>query len=1317
METTKILVNNFGAAVSCMTSNKQIKFLIRLQGGEFRCPAAGTTDTHPESYLSNNPTVSLGDLSYTTTARRQHHRFRFTVAENSIDRVRVALQKGPVPYTDYPGAKQKQQNVAFVFTGQGAAYHSLASELYAHSTQFQADIKQFECIAQQQGYPSFLSLIDGNLTDITSLSTVQVQLGLVCIQVALARLYSSWGIKPSFVIGHSLGEYAALQVAGVLSMNDMIFLVGHRANLLEKRCDRNTHSMLVVAASCAQVSPMPDELAGRVELACVNSPTETVFSGEAQAIDQLEAHIITRQVRCKKLLLRYAFHSSQMDSILDELEEAAQAVMMGTPRISIISAVTGRVLGPDDHVNGAYLRHHCRQPVRFSTALEAAEKSGDLDLSTVAFIELGPHPISSGMIKATLGRNARSLPTLVRDMNPWEVAVKSLARLHDWGLGVNWGEFHREFEKNYCLLYLPRYEFDNQNYWIQYVNDWSLRKGDPLPTSEAGIETQAKPKLTSSVHRVVEKKTGSSTKQTVIYESDLWEPLLHSALCSHRVNGCELSPSSAYADIALTVTNHIVHNSISREICGLVLSDLAIHQPLIIKPAGEDRVLRIYAQQNKETETVQVEYASCSPDLGNRTTHAVCNVHYGTNDKWYKRWLRGFHFIQDRIDALEARVGRGEVSKIGTSVAYRLFKSVVDYAPGYRRMDAILFSSESLEGSATVKLEIQKCDEGFMCSPYWLDSMAHLSGFIMNANPIIDTDEVVYVSRGWESMGLFKPLLPDTRHQTYVKMCHTDKTMVSGDVWVLREGELVGVISGVQFQRVARAVLNVLLPNPIPNQRESMPRVDTSAPGIKGMGTVKPKREMVGKDSVLGVLANHLGIDPSEISYDDVLPEIGLDSLASLTLIASLQKLLGLYISHHQLDGCSTVSQLIDVVLEAQHSSSLVHDSENSSGQICGTPSTSTIYNPTPNSPGNRTVDTIRALIVEETGISGDELDPRTELSELGLDSLMKLTVLGRAREVGLDLPVDFFLKHKNMDDIVHAYCRSGSYSSMESGSGSALDQDLGCQIYEDKPRKDEESAPIVPLQSRRDTPNVRRLFLLPDSAGSPVPYSALGELHHTIEVYGLVCPFINKPDGYPSRLEDTVRHYVTAIRDCQPRGPYYLGGWSAGGILAFEVMKQLHDAGEETRSLIIIDSPCPSTLPPMPPSLIESLKMNGIFDGIASEKCDQLAKNFHAIVDQLSSYQWTSFVASKQAPETLIVHAEDGLSERFEALRLQGGDSPIHRWLLEKRTDFGPLGWENLLPSEKISTVSTGGDHFSMMQPPNVGSCPEIDRIVLVFG
>ena len=191
-----------------------------------------------QAFIDKTPNVDLASISYTSTARRLHYSYRASFAVSSTKELSAKLislgNEGGSPISPDP------PQVAFAFTGQGSQYANMGRQLFETSKRFRSDLEDFDKLAQIQGFPSFLVLVNGTNEDLKTLSPVITQLGMACIQMALVHLWTSWGLKPRVVIGHSLGEYAALYAAGVLCAADAIFLVGARALRLEAECTRDT---------------------------------------------------------------------------------------------------------------------------------------------------------------------------------------------------------------------------------------------------------------------------------------------------------------------------------------------------------------------------------------------------------------------------------------------------------------------------------------------------------------------------------------------------------------------------------------------------------------------------------------------------------------------------------------------------------------------------------------------------------------------------------------------------------------------------------------------------------------------------------------------------------------------------------------------------------------------------------------------------------------------------------------------------------------------------------------------------------------------
>lgn len=497
------------------------------------------------SYVEENPEMSLSSLSYTTCARRIHHNYRVAIAVNSINELKgplsATLKETPTPISSIA------PKVGFVFTGQGAFYPSLGRQLFQDSPSFRTDITDMDNIVVGQGLPSILAVVGGTVSDedAGSLSPVVTQIATTCVQMALAKLWNVWGLKPDVVLGHSLGEYAALNAAGILSVSDTIHLVGQRAKLLQDECTSGTHAMLAVKASLPSVQSAAN--GAPFQIACINAELETVLAGTIQEIDALSKTLTAAGLKNMRLNVPFAFHSSQVDRILDSFKDIASAALYDSPSVPIISPLLGKVITDGGAVDPEYLRRHARETVNFMGALQAAHEEVLIDEKTV-WIEIGPHPICSGMIKSTLpGTHVNA--SLNKNQEAWRTLAESLSSIHCTGLSIDWTEVNREFGESHQLLDLPTYSFDNKNYWIDYVNDWCLTKGDGPQTKaiEGAPETlgpwERKSKLsTSSVHVILEEHF-EDNKGKLVVQSDIHEDIFGTAISGHSVNGAGLCPS------------------------------------------------------------------------------------------------------------------------------------------------------------------------------------------------------------------------------------------------------------------------------------------------------------------------------------------------------------------------------------------------------------------------------------------------------------------------------------------------------------------------------------------------------------------------------------------------------------------------------------------------------------------------------------------------------------------------------------------------------------------------------------------------------
>lgn len=487
---------------------------------------------------SRRGTDVLAQLSYTTTARRMHHPFRFSTVAANLDDLESELQTAS-SQAEFARTRSVTPAVAFVFSGQGAQYLGMGQHLFESNTVFRVEILRYNQMCINQGYGSVLPIIAGDLETLPSNPTV-VQLATTCLQMALASLWESLGIKPDILLGHSLGHYAALKSAGVLSATDVIHLVGARAQLLERKCSEGTHSMLAIRATLEQLQPLLNSVDH--EIACINGPKEVVVSGEAGRISELSDKLANHHIKATCLVVPYAFHSSQVDNILDDFEKIASGVVFNPPHTPIMSALLAETVhaGEDNVFGPRYLRRHCRETVLFKQSLERA-RSEDLVQKDTVWIEIGPHTHCSSFLKSTLGSETVTVPSLRRDDDGWKVLATSLSLLYQAGLPIDWNEFHRPFGASHHVLPLPTYSWDNKTYWIQYEHNWTLTKGD-APALSTGLRDPPSGLSTASVQEILHQNVDGSVV-TILAQSDFASSQLSQVAHGHRVNGVKLCTS------------------------------------------------------------------------------------------------------------------------------------------------------------------------------------------------------------------------------------------------------------------------------------------------------------------------------------------------------------------------------------------------------------------------------------------------------------------------------------------------------------------------------------------------------------------------------------------------------------------------------------------------------------------------------------------------------------------------------------------------------------------------------------------------------
>ena len=500
------------------------------------------------AYLDAHGTeIRLADLAYTTTARRYQYGYRVALAATSdIAHLKKQLHAQLATINDLrPVDKSGPPPVVFAFTGQGASTKSMSLELYHDVPSFREHVQHLDAIAQAQGFPPLIPALDGSHPEDHAHSPVVTQLALVCTGIALAKYWASIGIKPDAVVGHSLGEFAALHVAGVVTAHEAIFMAGQRAQLLQENCQIGSHAMMAVRASLAEIVESANSANHPYTVACLNGPSDTVLSGTTEDMAKVGNVLESAGYRCIKLDVAFAFHSAQTDPILDAFESACKSVVFQEPKLPVISPLLGNVVFDGRTLNATYMRRGTRESVDFFSAIEDAHNVSTVYEETV-WIEIGPHPVCTGFIKSIMSTKCDlvAAPSMRRGDSNWKTLAESMAVLHQAGLPIDWNEFHRPFEPSLRLLDLPTYAWNERNYWLQYNGDWCLTKGNTFYDAEKNAVNQATSfaavttEVSTSVVQQIIAVDLNGPAGVVVMQSDLMQPDFLAAANGHRMNDC-----------------------------------------------------------------------------------------------------------------------------------------------------------------------------------------------------------------------------------------------------------------------------------------------------------------------------------------------------------------------------------------------------------------------------------------------------------------------------------------------------------------------------------------------------------------------------------------------------------------------------------------------------------------------------------------------------------------------------------------------------------------------------------------------------------
>jgi len=427
-----------------------------------RTPAALTqlADRY-RRWLTAHPEASLADICITAGTARAHleHRAALVVdsRESAIELLGALADDRPAPGL-VRGESHDTPKTAWLFTGQGSQYTGMAEELYATQPVFAETLDRCAAVVADVLEKPLLDVIFGGTADETLGQTAYAQPALFAVEMGLVALWQSWGFEPDVVLGHSVGQYAAACVAGVLTLEDGVRLMAERGRLFGSLPAGGR--MVAVFTGAERAESVTDEYPA-VSVAAYNG-ANTVLSGPAADLERAVAALTADDVRCDWLDTSHAFHSALLDPILDEFESYANTVDYAAPQRLLIDNRTGDALGWSTRLDGAYWRRHARQPVEFAKSVQTLAA-----LNCKVLLEIGPQPVLTATALRAWPDAAtapRAIASLRRNVVDHRQIAEAVADAYVQGHVPNFAAFQQTPARK---VDLPTYPFEHRQYWFK----------------------------------------------------------------------------------------------------------------------------------------------------------------------------------------------------------------------------------------------------------------------------------------------------------------------------------------------------------------------------------------------------------------------------------------------------------------------------------------------------------------------------------------------------------------------------------------------------------------------------------------------------------------------------------------------------------------------------------------------------------------------------------------------------------------------------------------------------------------------------------
>ncbi|MFD3746414.1 SDR family NAD(P)-dependent oxidoreductase, partial [Nocardia sp. NPDC058633] len=672
--------------------------------------------------LAAEPEASLTDIGYSLAATRatlSHRAVVLAADRTGLERaLRAVTEEHSAPglFIDPRGqGADTAGRLAFLFTGQGSQRLGMGRELsrtqpvFAKALQdaigyldLQLELSLWDVLFAPENSPEAELLHQ----------TRYAQCSLFAIEVALFRLVESWGVKPDFVAGHSIGELAAAHVAGVLGLEDAATLVAARGRLMQELPAGG--AMVAVQATEEEVLPLLVAHAGRIAIAAVNGPNSIVISGEEDAALAVAAELAARGRKTQRLRVSHAFHSPLMEPMLAEFRRVAQIMAYKAPQIPVVSNMTGTLATSEQLCSPDYWVEHVRDAVRFADGIRFLEAAG-----VTSYLELGPDAVLSAMGQECVsgGPWTTFAPALRRDRDELHELLSALALLHTGGTGVDWAACYEGLDAR--RIPLPSYAFQRRHYWLSAP----VTHGDPAGIGQIASDH---PLLGSVLELAGDDAGGVVLTGRISLRSHSW-------LADHVIAGVALLPGTAFVELAAHAGEQVG--------CDLV-EELTLQAPLALPATGG----------------VALQVVVGVPEADDRRTIGFFSRPEGAPDD--AEWTRHATGVLARAGAPAVTAesfGMAQWPPAGaepvdiTTLYADMAENGYGYGPAFQGLRTVWRTSGEVYAEVALDGEVASQAGAFGLHPALLDAALHATDFV-SPDPVSDETRLPFA---WTGVSLY----------------------------------------------------------------------------------------------------------------------------------------------------------------------------------------------------------------------------------------------------------------------------------------------------------------------------------------------------------------------------------------------------------------------------------------------------------------------------------------------------------------------------------------------------------------------------------